>query len=256
MRELSERGEILKVLSSEERFLHLYEIGDLDDFFFPATRWFAPDSGGPPLVLIYGGTELPVLLALTDAHRDVLAALLGELRDALPARIYAHLTPGLVDVVAARFEVEPHGRYAKMALRGDVPAPHVGATPLRSDDRERLLRFYAESYPGNWFDPRMLETGVYRAVVEDGRIVAAGGIHVFAPAYGVAALGNVAVHPDHRGRGLGGAVTSAVCEAVAAAGVSHIGLNVRSDNRSAIACYERLGFAHVAVYDEYMLTSR
>jgi ribosomal protein S18 acetylase RimI-like enzyme len=256
VRELRDRSEIMTALSSEDRFLHLYEIGDLDDFFFPATRWFAPEGGAPPLILIYSGTDLPVLLALTAGHRGSLALLLREVRETLPTRIYAHLSPGLVDVLAERYEVEPHGNYTKMGLVDPLPAPHGRAVPLGPDDRTRLERFYAESYPGNWFDPRMLETGMYRGVVEDEEIVAAGGIHVFSAAQRVAAIGNVAVRPLYRGRGLGAAVTNAVCHALAAAGVSHVGLNVKTDNHAAIACYERLGFARVGIYDEYMLTAR
>jgi ribosomal protein S18 acetylase RimI-like enzyme len=141
-----------------------------------------------------------------------------------------------------------------MALRGEVP--EAEAAVLGPGDRERLERFYAEAYPGNWFDPRMLETGVYRATVEQGEIVAAGGIHVFSPYHRVAALGNIAVHRAHRGRGLGATVTTAVCHALRAAGITHIGLNVKADNRAAIACYERLGFERCGAYDEFMLRRR
>ncbi|HMP41995.1 MAG TPA: GNAT family N-acetyltransferase, partial [Roseiflexaceae bacterium] len=35
--------------------------------------------------------------------------------------------------------------------------------------------------------------------------------------------------------------------------VDQIGLNVRADNQSAIAAYERLGFTRFAAYEEYDL---
>jgi ribosomal protein S18 acetylase RimI-like enzyme len=38
---------------------------------------------------------------------------------------------------------------------------------------------------------------------------------------------------------------------VSFAGIEHVGVNVRADNRSAVACYERIGFQRVADYGEY-----
>lgn len=253
MREVRDRDEILAALAAEDRYLHLYEIGDLDDFFFPHTRWFAPDRGAPPLALLYTGTELPVLLALTSEHHDSLAHLLRELP--LPSRVYSHLTPRLLDALGDRYDAEPHGHHAKMALR-DPMGETAWGNPLGVADRDRLEGFFRDAYPGNWFDPRMLETGVYRAIIEGDRIVAAGGIHVFSKYYRVAALGNIAVHPRARGRGLGASVTASVVHALIDAGIEHIGLNVKLDNHAAIKCYERLGFSICALYDEYMLTRR
>ena len=71
--------------------------------------------------------------------------------------------------------------------------------------------------------------------------------------YKVAALGNIATRPDCRGRGLATIVTARLCQELLRAGMECIGLNVRSDNRSAVACYERLGFERVADYGEYTL---
>jgi ribosomal protein S18 acetylase RimI-like enzyme len=253
MRELRDRDRILDALARDDRGLHIYEIGDLDDFFFPWTRWLAPDSGPPPVALLYTAPRVPVLLALTRRHGAALAALLAEAE--LPPRMHAHLSPGLVDALAPRYRVEPHGPHDKMLLRRPVDAD-APAVRLGPPDRERLLAFYRESYPGNWFEPRMLETGQYHGVVEDGVLRAAGGVHVYSPRHAVAAIGNVAVDPAHRGRGLGRAVTAAICRSLAAAGIADIGLNVLGDNRAAIACYRRLGFEKIAEYDELLLTAK
>jgi predicted GNAT family acetyltransferase len=98
----------------------------------------------------------------------------------------------------------------------------------------------------------MLETGQYFGVRQGGKLVSAGGIHVYSRQYGVTALGNVATHPMHRGKGYGTAVTARICRSV---GVSAIGLNVKTDNTGAIASYTRLGFEIVASYGEYLLES-
>ncbi|HEX4607636.1 MAG TPA: GNAT family N-acetyltransferase, partial [Urbifossiella sp.] len=110
---------------------------------------------------------------------------------------------------------------------------------------------YAASYPGNWFAPRMLETGCYYGVRRGGELVSVAGVHVYSPRYGAAALGNITTRPDHRGRGLGAAVTARVCRELLRAGVACVGLNVKADNAAAVRCYQALGFEPVADYAEY-----
>jgi predicted GNAT family acetyltransferase len=123
---------------------------------------------------------------------------------------------------------------------------------LTPADVEDLQTFYQASYPGNWFDPRMLETGQYFGVRRTGKLVSAGGVHVYSPQYNAAALGNIATHPNFRGQGLATAVCAKICQLLLQT-VSNIGLNVHVDNQSAITCYERLGFERIGVYGEYML---
>jgi ribosomal protein S18 acetylase RimI-like enzyme len=245
----------LRAHFSQDAPLHVYELGDLDDFFWPHTRWYALADGDllRAVSLVYAATELPVVLALGGAP---VADLLVAIRDRLPSPIYAHLSPGLYTALADRYRSEPHGDFVKMALEDRAPIPNAHTTRLGPSDRAELASFYEESYPGNWFDPRMLETGHYVGVREGNRLVAAGGVHVCSPTERVAALGNIAVATDRRGHGLGRRVTAAVCRSLRDAGIVHVGLNVRADNRAAIACYERLGFVLVGRYEEHLLTAR
>ncbi len=48
-------------------YLHLYSIGDLDDFFWPYTSWYVTRDEGDvrAIALLYAGPT-PTLLALTD----------------------------------------------------------------------------------------------------------------------------------------------------------------------------------------------
>jgi predicted GNAT family acetyltransferase len=84
--------------------------------------------------------------------------------------------------------------------------------------------------------------------------VSVAGIHIHSKRYKLAALGNIATHPDYRGQGLAKASCAKLCQELIRT-VDHIGLNVKADNASAIGCYEKLGFKHIARYEECMLES-
>src|SRR5262249_54072458 len=115
---------------------------------------------------------------------------------------------------------------------------------------------YAAGYPGNFFVPRMLETGCYFGIRRGGALVSVAGVHVYSPEYKVAALGNIATRPAFRGQGVATAVTTRLCQELRRAGIEHIGLNVNVDNRAALACYEKIGFRRIANYGEYTLEAR
>jgi ribosomal protein S18 acetylase RimI-like enzyme len=234
--------------------LHLYEIGDLDEFFWPYTAWHAlKDADGlKAVVLLYNETSLPVLLALAEEPAFT-RELLQSLIPTLPGCFYAHLSPSLEDVFQGSRKLVSHGRHNKMALTRAALLDAVdvsGVVPLSLTDLEDLARLYAQSYPGNWFVPRMLETNQYFGIHGPLGLVSAAGIHVYSPAYKVAALGNITTHPDFRGRGLGKAVTARLCLSLLET-VEHIGLNVQADNEEAIRCYRRLGFEVVGSYGEW-----
>lgn len=254
---LHDRAEIEALLRADPA-LHVYELGDLDDFFWPYTTWYA-DPRRRAVALLYTGTELPTLLAIAPpADTPALRALLGGLGPVLPRRFDAHLTGGVADVLTADYACVDPGKHLKMALTDAARLASVDTAavrPLTTADRDDLLDLYATSYPGNWFDPRMLETGQYVGLCRGGRLVAVAGVHVFSRAQQVAALGNIATRPDHRGEGLATAVSAALCRRLLES-VSTIGLNVKADNAAALACYHRLGFTPVATYTEATFTAR
>jgi ribosomal protein S18 acetylase RimI-like enzyme len=241
--------------------LHLYALGDLDDFFWPHTTWYALREGGQvrQLVLLYTGQPLPTLLAYAEQPVGPMRDLLRHLLRVLPRRFYAHLTEGVADVLGDDYRLQPHGTHYKMALTDRSRlAGHDGAeaVALSAADTEDLLALYRASYPGNWFVPRMLETGCYFGIRRGPALVTVAGVHVYSRPYKVAALGNITTRPDVRGQGLGTAVTARLCQELLRAGIECVGLNVKADNGHALACYEKLGFERVADYGEYTVEPR
>jgi ribosomal protein S18 acetylase RimI-like enzyme len=248
-------------------FLHLYELGDLDDFFWPYTTWYAlKDSNTTSvikpeaycikqIVLFYIGVELPVLLGFTESSSEEMSQLLEAIEHFLPRRFYAHLNAETVKVFAKNYQIHPHGIHYKLGLTTPSYLDKVDTSTVQrllQSDKQDLEELYRLSYPGNWFDPRMLETGHYYGIRQKGMLVSVAGVHVYSPQYKVAALGNVTTHPDFRKQGLATQVCAKLCKSLLN-NVNYIGLNVKADNQSAISCYEQLGFQQIATYGEYML---
>lgn len=247
---LHDRGRIEAILRRDTA-VNLYGIGDLDEFFWPKTVWYALDVAQPQAVaLFYVGANPPTLVLLEES--DEARELLVALGDVLPASFYAHLHPSHVDALAPRFLFDSSGLHHKMSLVETAAVTSVdtrGVCRLLVADVDEARALYAASYPGNWFDSRMLETKQYFGVRREGTLVSIAGIHVYSSAYRVAALGNITTLPSARSQGLGRLVTAACCQSLLRT-VDVVGLNVKADNVHAIRCYERLGFAHVSDYVE------
>jgi ribosomal protein S18 acetylase RimI-like enzyme len=244
----------------QNKFLHNYSIGDLDDFFWHHTEWFALMEQGQieQIALLYDMDELPVLLALTDVNLNSMRYFLSSIAHLLPRRFYAHLTPSLNNVFDNYFSGASHGLHCKMGLMDARKLDKVDSSAviqLSSADLPELMKLYEESYPGNWFSPKMLATGFYYGMREGGKLASVAGVHVYSEEFKVAALGNITTHPDFRGKGLAKIATAELCKSLLQK-VDFIGLNVKSDNASAIKCYKNLGFEHVADYEEWMFEEK
>jgi len=242
--------------------INLYHLGDLDDFFWPHTRWYTRQQGDDltAVALFYTGEEPPVLLAILNDNQEEMAALVEEMLPILPDQLYAHLSPEMEALFAADYRiVQDYGEHYKMALTNLDKLHQIDTNsviPLTMADLPRLEALYQAAYPGNWFNPRMLETGQYTGIPDErGRLLCVAGIHVYSPEYKVAALGNITTLPEYRSRGLAATVTAGLCKQLLQT-VDMIGLNVKTDNIAANRAYTRIGFEPVGVYHEWMMERR
>ena len=234
----------------------IYQLGDLDPFFWDATHWFTAieHDSIQALALLYDAPDLPVLLAMTVEH-DVMPTLITAIQHELPNRLYAHLSDDVAQILAQSWRMIDHGKHDKMVLRDHTKLPDGAllsdVMPLHMADLAAIERLY-QHYKGNWFDSRMLETGCYCGVWHKHELISIAGVHVYSPEYGVAALGNITTHPAWRGRGLAQRTTAKLCQHLLET-VTTVGLNVKSDNHAAIACYRALGFERVTSYGEWLI---
>jgi len=238
--------------------LHIYSIGDLDDFFWQDTEWHALKEGDEiqALALIYTRKSLPTLQALSE-QPDPMRKLLRSISDILPDRFHAHLSPEVGEGLKERYKIESCGKHYRMMLNSKhLPAniDYSQIIQLTDDDLSQMLQLYEDAYPGNWFDPRMLQTKQYFGIRIGNKLVSVAGIHVYSERYKVAALGNIATHPDFRGQGFAQSVSAQLCRSLYE-NVDYIGLNVKADNAPAVALYETLGFEIAAHYSECMIST-
>jgi predicted GNAT family acetyltransferase len=244
----------------KHRHLNFYHLGDLDDFFWPYTTWYALEEGGEikALNLFYSGIVPAVLLGIENNNREEMKTLLETSLPLFPAHFYAHFSPGLEKILEESYSLDHHGEHYKMNLVDLSKLDEVDTStviPLTTENLEEINALYQASYPGNWFDSRMLETGQYVGIREDGTLVSVAGIHVYSPIYKIAAIGNITTHLEKRGQGLGTIATAGLCKKLLKT-VDAIGLNVRSDNTPAIRVYEKIGFEAVATYSEWMVNKK
>ncbi len=251
----------IEAFARKNPLVHLYELGDLDDFFWPYTVWYGwRGEGGElrQLALLYTPPKLPILLANPDPPHEEMREFLAALVPLLPRKFYAHLDPLAANVLAGAYHAEPRGPHLKMGLTDPTRLAAIddgGVEPLSESDQDALQALYVH-YPENHYDARMLQTGRYYGVRQGTKLISAAGVHVYSPDYQAAALGNVITHPAHRGLGLSTKVCSRLCQALRADGIEHIGLNVKADNAPAIAVYARIGFTKVSEFGAYILTAK
>ena len=165
--------------------------------------------------------------------------------------------PGSVAVFFQRATVEvpegheclgDHGCVQMIAPPGfDGPPIDVGTVvALGADDFDEMAALVATTRPGPFF-PRTVDLGGYLGVRVDGELVAMAGQRMRTP--GACEISAVCTRDDHRGRGLGAALTARVARAITERGEVPF-LHARTDNTAARRLYEQLGFetrAEIAV---------
>lgn len=250
---------IIEAFFSKNPGLYVYQLGDLDDFFFKFTKWHAliQNDEIKQIVFLYYGSELPVLLAIAEENVSETEILLKDIAHLLPKKFYSHLSAELKDVYMGIMNMEIHGRHFKMNLNKNkfkMINNDGNVRRLSKEDYKEIKIFYESNYPDNWFDKRMLETGKYFGYIINEKITGVAGIHVYSEQYKTSALGNIVTDVNFRGKSICQKLTSVLCEDLFLT-VEHIGLNVSAENAPAIKCYKNLGFEIIHEYREILFSN-
>lgn len=256
--QITDRHEIRAYLN-EDRIRHLFSLGDLDDHFFPFTKWYGIRQNGSlkALVLLFEAYELPVLLAFgrTDGYMD---ELLLKIIPILPDKVHCHLESGLGIHFKQEFTQLSFEPEVRMTLSGidqiSAPMPNDTCVLTRNDsvDIQSLL---STAYPANWFQPSMLDLGHFTGIYCDDNLAGVCGLHIYSEYEKIAVLGNIATHPAHRKKGIGKRAVTAACYSLLNS-IDLIGLNVHAENTAAINTYESVGFKRAFQFEVMILQRR
>jgi ribosomal protein S18 acetylase RimI-like enzyme len=229
---------LIRTLLHEDRPWSLYALGDLDERRSKYCDWYVR---GRSVALVYREFDIPILFAAGAA------AVLAEVPEMDACLL--HVPEMFRGALEERFElaaVSPTLRLSLDPMRFRRPADRPGVEPLGPAHEEELRELYKEGRDRDeepdFFMPVQLGDDTFFGVRERGRLVAAGGTHLYSATESIGAVGNVYTRRSHRGRGLAAAVVAAIVESLIERRTVTIGLNVRSGNAAAIRLYERLGF--------------
>lgn len=250
---VTERAEVATFLRTD-RLYAAYALGDLDGAARRRAAWgMAYDPDGRPRGLAMQHLGLPpqplFLMGEPEACREVLASVVRPRYAFVQAR---HDLAGAFDDL---YRVDLPTPLLRMVVDRDSFRPWAGgAERLEPADVGDLNRLYQLGLGGG-FPASVLEEGIYYGVRIGGRLVAAAGTHVINTEEGIAVVGNVLTHVDHRGQGHAKATTSGVTAELLAR-LPDVALNVYADNTSAIAAYQRLGYREYCRLAEWVAYRR
>jgi ribosomal protein S18 acetylase RimI-like enzyme len=239
-------------LFGRHREIHPYGLADLDEPVWSRSTWYR-DGDAAVGVLDLGSGEPVVYAIAADPVLDAATlALLQRLAPDLPGHFVITGPIGLADRLAPAFTADWVIPHVKMHLPdGDgLPPPDPRVTWLDRGNTDAITALRETGGDASaFFVPALLDTGFYGGIRVNSDLAAVAGVHVISEPRGVAAIGNVLTHPDHRRHGLARALVATLAHRLLAT-VPVVGLNVGTANRGARALYEALGFVPVAHYEE------
>ncbi len=259
--ELTDKDQIHAFLIADLNY-SAYALGDLEPPYADDATWIAASRTGAieGLALVYDALDPPVLFLMGEV--PAISALL--LHGVGPDKVFFTAKPEAEGVLRDFYEIDfLHQMHRMRVTSGSFKAlDDYDKHPMRPqhltekhvNDVTNLLKETAEADSRDWqdvaFEPAMITGGHFYGIFKENRLVAVGGTHIVVPQVGMAAVGNVMVHPDERRKGLGALVSHAVTQALINANFNLIVLNVRQNNGPAIKVYRKLGYRMVGEFIE------
>lgn len=254
IRRLTEPDAVRQILSTSPAY-SAYATAYLDPQLFELAEFYQATAGEKRALIMHARGGLgPSTFSIGEP------ALVAALMQLHPGTRQAFLTCETthVDLILETHNLWRPQTMFRMQITPETfrrPDLKIETRRLIDGDADDLNRLYALEDDGLHYSGRQVSDGIYYGAYNRGRLVSAAGTHILSGSEGVAVVGNVFTHPDHRGHGYGMAVTAAVTEHLLHF-CSLVVLNVDPANRPARHIYDTLGYTEHGRLMEAMATRR
>ena len=240
--------EAIRRLIEHDRAYAAYAMAQLDPALFEENEWWlATGPDGREALVVHSTSGLgAALFAIGDPEAlDVVLSLHPGPRFSFGSLRLEHRAVAEKHYILSRPQL-----MTRMSVKKDAFEPVTGpAVRLAPSDVSDVNKIYSIEGGPTAYRSVHLEDGVYYGVYLGGKLVSIAGTHVVSRSEGIAVVGNVFTHPNHRGRGFGTVTTRAVT-----ADLLHdcalVVLTVESKNAAAMAIYTKLGYQAVCTLHE------
>ncbi len=224
------------------RYTAAYALAQLEPGAWERSEWWSCRLPQGEAIVCHshaGLGEATTLIGPPDGVQQILSLHPG------PIRTFAICEPQHLDALQRVHTLSTCRQMARMLVTAETFRPLGGETlRLLGGNVQVLNRLYSSEGGPTRYAREHIDEGCYHGVVSEGRLVAAAGTHSISRSHGIAVLGNVFTHPQHRGRGHATAATSAVtAQLLQEAG--EVVLSVDPQNTPALRAYRKLGYSEV-----------
>lgn len=239
-------SQVYAFLKSRTRYNYIYQFNNLSPNEWKNVICYGLfiNSEMKEIAMVNINYGIPVLLAASFENEEYNTELIRRIKKFLPSKFYTHIDKVTLENVFSKNHISELDEYMNMGLCDyDVLDKNRESEAVRLgyNDIKDIKELLAESYPEAWLDDGLVKLNKNFGIMVEGKLISFAGIHAYSEKYQVATVAHVTTHPDYRKKGYGEQVVFALSNDIKNK-IRWIGLNVKTNNISAINCYKKLGF--------------
>ena len=236
----------LRQILDSDRLFAAYALAQLETDAFPHSRWWTAQSeiglslighsraGLGDAMFVLGPAEgVAAILSLHPGKFQTFATAKSAHIEALEE---SHILTGARQMQRMHVTTE----FFRPVEAGEANSSRT-IFRLRGHQVRALNRLYSTAGGPTSYHPHHVDECCYFGIAEERRLVAVAGTHSISPSSGVAVVGNVFTHPQHRGQGHATLATSATTAELLQS-CTDVVLSVDPANKPAVIAYEKLGY--------------
>lgn len=241
---IHDRQAAYEFLKDKCKYDYLYQFYDLEEKNWENIICYGlfDDEEVKQIAILSINYGIPVLIAASYQDIKYNIMLLRRIKRFLPTYFYTHIDKESLNTVFSEDKISDLQEYMNMGY-DEIADAELKNSALQIGYKQigDIKDLLSQSYPEAWLDDELVKLNRNFGIYKGDKLVSFAGIHAYSDEYQVAAVAHVTTHPDFRRRGYGEIVVSSLISHLKS-DIKHIGLNVKTDNFTAINCYKKLGF--------------